>query len=118
MIGSILLIIAAVLISEAWWWGATLKNRPGCRETRPVAVVFYAGSAAEDYRRLEAAFDLVRNDCANAIALVGGDRPERGFNGSEANVPVLLALGIKPERILRGAGSFDSRTNLEESSRI
>jgi uncharacterized SAM-binding protein YcdF (DUF218 family) len=117
-IGSVLLFSATVLSSEVWWWSATSRNQVACLETRQVAVVFYAGNVAEDYRRLESAFDLVRSECVASIALVGGDRPERGFNGSEANAAILLAMGMPRERILLGSGSFDSQTNLDEMAGI
>ena len=117
-IGLVLLFFGAVLSSEVWWWSATSRNQAACLETRQVAVVFYAGNVAEDHSRLESAFDLVRSECVASIALVGGDRPGRGFNGSEANASILLVMGMPRERILLGSGSFDSRTNLDEMAGI
>jgi vancomycin permeability regulator SanA len=117
-ISPFLLVLAAILISEAWWKGANDRNQVACLETRPAAVVFYAGNAAEDHRRLKSAFDLVREECVAVIALVGGARPEREFNGSRENMSILLSMGVERERIVLGSGSFDSYTNLDEMAGI
>lgn len=78
-------------------------------------MVFYGDRGERSRLRVAAAVELSDEERVDSVLMIGGARPEAGFNGAAWMAGLGTAAGLRSNQVRHGALSFDTVSNVDET---
>ncbi|MDP3459703.1 MAG: YdcF family protein [Hyphomonas sp.] len=114
---SLLLLFDAVVLVTMIVKAETATSRtPEWKEPVDALVVFF--DRPGHFERVETAIEAIQTGHARNVLMVGGCRPQTGRVGARDMSEFALQAGISPGQVHTGAGSYHTRSNLDEALEI